>query len=151
MMIRMCVCLLTLSLSHALAWAQTPPPANAPNVVGLAGTLSTARTPQERAALLDQHRAALSIPVQRIVLSRGDGLMSQQRYADARQVYETALQIATLLDREKRDGKGDGEGVAAAWNAIGSAEFFLGSHQKSLDAYTRSQQQYQALDMQKET
>src|SRR2546421_11881463 len=77
----------------------------------LAAALATAKTDEERAALLAKEKELMTVELGRALNAQGDRLKVQGNYAQALALYRLAERVAEQLN--------DSSGLAAAWRNIG--------------------------------
>ncbi|HSD48134.1 MAG TPA: tetratricopeptide repeat protein, partial [Pyrinomonadaceae bacterium] len=111
-------------------YAQTPPQPDFAEVDGLAATLVTLKSEEERQQVLAKNQPLLTPNLRRALIIRGNSQLLAGRYSTAFDIYGIAHNIAEQI--------GDKEGVATAWLDIGSVYYFQANYPAALEHYKKA-------------
>ncbi len=97
-----------------------------------AAQLAVAKSDQERAALIEPKKELVTIRLRRILIQKGNVLLTAGQHAKALDAYVAAKQVAEQID--------DKEGIATATLDIGTVYYLQANYKSALDHYKLSRE-----------
>jgi CHAT domain-containing protein len=126
------VLILLLAFALVSLHAQTTRPNLTDPVEILAQQLASAKSDEERTALLNAKKELVTIALRRTLIQKGNVLITTGQYARAFAVYGIAKSIAEQL--------GDKEGIATASLDIGTVYYLQANYSAALDHYKQARE-----------
>jgi CHAT domain-containing protein len=112
--------------------SQTIRPGFVDPVQDLAAQLIAAKSEQERVTLLAANKGLITIRLRRVLIQKGNMLLTAGQYAKAFDVYVAAKQVAEQI--------GDKEGVATAMLDLGTVYYLQANYNSALDHYKQARE-----------
>ncbi|HEV2764518.1 MAG TPA: tetratricopeptide repeat protein, partial [Pyrinomonadaceae bacterium] len=115
--------------------AQDGPAETASRVRELARALVSAKSQEERAALLASKKQLVTPDLRKQLIAEGNTFLAEGKYAEASGVYELAGRVAEQIN--------DAEGVAAVSLNVGTVHYLQGNYERALASYQKARQLFE--------